>query len=403
MDLLAHRRVSRALLLRVSVWVLLALAVAACSSSSVDGGAAVEGEAADPAELTPAVAPTAVQLPPIDLQLLLDDWVSSEDLVGAVAAVATIDDMTVASAGLTEIGTTELIGPNHRFRIGSITKLFTATLVMRLVEGGVLGLDDPVSAYLPDAPPGVTIAQLLSHRSGIVDQGGNEFEAIAAEIGAALSDPSTVRLPAEVVAEALGRELAFEPGTNEQYSNVGYLVLDPVIETAAGTDYESALIELVLEPAGLDNTGVDTGAADMAAPHERLALDQPPFSLRAMRTDVAVGATTAAGGLVSDVYELVAFAEALFGGEIVSASSLEEMMDTTQSAGASYGLGMDVYRLDGRTVLGHDGRTIGYGASLRHDPTTGLTVVVLANEGTFATRPFADRLVIEASRLAVPE
>ncbi len=91
-------------------------------------------------------------------------------------------------------------------------------------------------------------------------------------------------------------------------------------------------------------------------------------------------------------------ARALFGGQILAADSLATMTETTQSADRGYGLGTGIYHLDGHMVFGHDGRITGYGASLRHVPTSGLTVVVLANQDTFATRPFANQLVAEASR-----
>src|SRR5262249_14390446 len=147
----------------------------------------------------------------------------------------------------------ELDVPNTvdtKFRLGSITKQFTAMALMILAEGGKLGIDDPVSKHLENAPPAwdkITIRHLLTHTSGIPSYTG--FPQMMSR---------TVRLPAsvdEIIATFRDKSLEFEPGEKFTYSNSGYIVLGKIIERASGQDYASFVRQNIFQPLEMNDTG----------------------------------------------------------------------------------------------------------------------------------------------------
>lgn len=143
--------------------------------------------------------------------------------------------------------------PDTRFRIGSVTKQFTASLILQLVEDGKIDLQGTINDYLPDYPEAqgsrVTIHQLLTHTSGIPSYTG--LPNFAGEIA---RDPYE---PEEFLDVFSGLELEFEPGSEWRYSNSGYFLLGVIIEKVTGKPYDRVLQERILEPLGLDNTGYD--------------------------------------------------------------------------------------------------------------------------------------------------
>src|SRR6185295_547434 len=138
---------------------------------------------------------------------------------------------------------------NTKFRLGSITKQFTAMAVMILAEQGKLAVDDPISKHLENSPPAwekVTIRHLLTHTSGI-----HSYTSIPQMM------TRTVRLPAtldEVIATFKDKELDFQPGEKFAYSNSGYILLGKIIERASGTDYETFLKKNIFQQLEMDNT-----------------------------------------------------------------------------------------------------------------------------------------------------
>ncbi len=143
--------------------------------------------------------------------------------------------------------------PDTRFRIGSVTKQFTAVLILQLVEEGRLSLDDPITTVLPDypAPQGdqVTIHHLLTHTSGIPSYTGlPDFQEKY------MREPYE---PAALVEVFSGMDLEFEPGSEWRYNNSGYFLLGVVIEALTGQPYDQVVRTRILEPAGLDDTGYD--------------------------------------------------------------------------------------------------------------------------------------------------
>lgn len=208
--------------------------------------------------------------------------------------------------------------PETRYIIASVTKAFTATLIMRLSADGVMSLDAPLSAYLPEltGPAGAaSVRQALEHRAGLMRDyteylSGEETPGPAAAINVANRAP-----------------LLFAPGEGYAYSNTAYVLLGEAAARAAGEDYASALAHYVLEPLELENTGYADDAAppeSLAAPYDTALLVHPSPA-----DDPELGGQRllGAGGVYSTVDDLLAFGFALDDGELISTEALSDMLD----------------------------------------------------------------------------
>ncbi len=206
--------------------------------------------------------------------------------------------------------------PDSKFRLGSITKQFTAASILLLEERRKIRLTDPVKVYLPNAPAAwdhITIYNLLTHTSGIPD-----FTSFPDYIPTQ-REPTT---PAQLVARFRNKPLDFPPGTSWMYSNSGYEVLGYLIEKISGMRYKDFVKQNLLRPQGMNESGYDT--ADAVIPHR--ASGYTPDSdgpVNAAYLDMSI--PYAAGGLYSTTHDLWRWERALFGGRVLSASSLKAM------------------------------------------------------------------------------
>ena len=185
--------------------------------------------------------------------------------------------------------------PATRFRLGSVTKQFTAMAVLILASQRRLKTTDPLCDYVDTCPEGwdvITIEHLLSHSSGI-----------AQLHGPAGVDPMKAATPADTVASVADIPLAFEPGTSFEYSNTGYILLGMVIERASGFDYETFLEQHIFEPLGMADSGYEHGDTPGLAVGYASAFEQ------AGALDMSV--PYAAGGLYSTVLDLQRWVDAL--------------------------------------------------------------------------------------------
>jgi CubicO group peptidase (beta-lactamase class C family) len=263
---------------------------------------------------------------------------------------------------------------NVQYRIGSITKTFTAVLVMRLRDEGLLDLADPLEKHLPGTGAGdVTIAQLLAHTGGLpAETPGPWWE----------RTPGSLR---PELADVLGdRAAAPHPvGRRHHYSNPGYAVLGALVEELRGAPWEEVLRREVLEPLGLDRTSgrPQAPAAGGWAVHPWADVMQPePLE--------EYGRMAPAGQLWSTAADLARFAAFLVRGDdrVLSAKALREMRTPAApaevadlAAGAGYGLGMQIQHQHGRLLAGHSGSVPGFLASLFIGVEDDVAAVVLAN------------------------
>ncbi|MEJ2539606.1 MAG: serine hydrolase [Gemmatimonadota bacterium] len=268
--------------------------------------------------------------------------------------------------------------PETVYRIGSITKQFTAAIIMRLVERGEIALDDPVTRFLPEYDMQghtVTVRHLLNHTSGIFSYTSLGEDAWQTIFRHDLTDRELIDL--------FEREpFDFEPGAEQRYNNSAYVLLGPIIEAVTGTPYARYLEEELLAPLGLEHTAYCD--VTRIVPHRASGYeDQEGEWVNA--SFLSMNVPGGAGAMCSTVGDLSAWTRMLHRGEVVSAGSLQEMTTPTVVASGDtipYGFGLAVGELEGHPRVGHDGGINGFISSLVHYPDDGVTVVVLTNSGS---------------------
>lgn len=263
--------------------------------------------------------------------------------------------------------------PDTRFRIGSVTKQFTAALVLQLVEQGLVDLNAPLSRYLPGYPAAqgdrVTVHQLLSHTSGVPEHVG------APGFSDLMRDPVA---PDSFLAVFSGEDLDFEPGSQFRYSNSGYYVLGVLIEHVTGQAYADALQERLFSPLGLADTQYDDGTAVIPRAAHGYTRTGSGFGHAAYFDP---GVPYAAGMISSTARDLFQWTRALHAAEPFQRRETLERMTTPVLSDYAYGLGVsDLPVGDGPVrAIGHDGSVPGFSAFVVYFPDDERTVVVLDN------------------------
>lgn len=289
-----------------------------------------------------------------------------------------------------------------KYRIGSVTKQFTAAAILLLEERGKLKLDDPVSNYIPSAPATwekITLLHLLTHTSGLVNFTDDPRYAEWKR------NPSS---PSENLARIRDKPLQFEPGTKWAYSNTGYLLLSQVVETTSGQPFAQFVSENLLRPLGMTDSGFDSNTEII--PHRAYGYVGSPGRLsNAPYIDMTL--PRGAGGLYSTTHDLMCWTEGVFGGKLLAAASLEKM---TRAFKNDYALGVSVKESHGRKRIEHGGGIDGFNSHVAYFPESRTTVVVLANLATpraaefghqLASAAFGEPVVLPSERkeIQVPE
>ena len=304
---------------------------------------------------------------------IADSHFAADKFMGSVLVVQAGDVLLEKSYGFADLETKTPFTPATKFRIGSLTKQFTAAAILLLEQDGRLTLDDPVSQQVPDAPPAwekVTLFHLLTHTSGI--------PSVTSLPGYATwkQSPST---PAQTLAHVRDLPLEFEPGEKFNYSNSGYILLGHILERLTGQSYPTFLRTRILEPLGLHDTGYDS--PDAVVPDRATGYVAGPNGLIDAPV-IHMDFPHAAGGLYSTPRNLLRWNEALFGGQLLSPASLEKMVTPFKD---DYALGLIVKNGPGTKVIDHGGGIEGFNSHLAFYPESKLTVVVLANVNGPAT------------------
>lgn len=266
-------------------------------------------------------------------------------------------------------------------RIASVTKQFTAAAILMLAEENRLSLDDTIGSHLPGYPEPaasrITIRQMLNHSSGLARP----------EQETARETPQTATQDRLNVFASL--PLDFEPGSEHDYSNSGYIVLGAIIEKVTNESFPVALQRLLFDPIGLDHTSAAFDDANVPG----LASDLRRSSGRLVEDDYRLsdrGAPFSAGMLVSTVDDLAKWTRALHGGEVFEEPSSYQLMLTTPGGWEenrafdqwAYASGLFQARRDnGREFIFHDGRLGSYLSDLRYYPALDVTIVVLETAG----------------------
>jgi D-alanyl-D-alanine carboxypeptidase len=328
------------------------------------------------------------------LDAILRNQVRNKGVVGLQAAVRLpTGEIWTGSAGNAELTPDRPVTDDTQFAIASVTKTFVAALILQLAEEGKIDLDEPIATYFDDVPRGkkATVRQLLSHTSGIY----NYFESPRYQAAARAwwESPDATGLNARdhrwTYDEIMGlvRASYFKPGRDYRYSNTNYVILGQIAEAVEGEPIHRQLRTRFFKPLGLEDTiyqpdqkpgaGAAHGHWNYAGytDHTREA-DVIPFM-------AAISVADAAGAMASTASDLALWAEMLYGGKVLSEDSLEQM--TTFLRQGSYGLGTDVATFAGKRAHGHRGGLRGFESSMWHFPGTGVTIVLLSNQGNWNT------------------
>jgi D-alanyl-D-alanine carboxypeptidase len=275
--------------------------------------------------------------------------------------------------------------PEGAFRIGSVTKMFTAAVIIQLAEDDVLTLDDPLALWLPEVaeklPYGdqITLRHLLTHTSGLFNVVEHEAyyadlftEMVVDEAAGTVTLDCVQRDPHDTLARYVyGKEAQFEPGAQWRYSNTNYTLLGMVIEAEAEMPLAEAYRTRIYEPLGMTSTFLDCYEDPLVeVVHGYTASGGVMTDVTELHESVG----WSAGGLVSTAPDLIAFARGLFRGALFDdPESLAAM--TTPAPGSSYGLGV---MLQG-AYLGHAGWIAGFRSVLNYAPEFDTVVVMLYN------------------------
>jgi D-alanyl-D-alanine carboxypeptidase len=281
-----------------------------------------------------------------------------------------------------------------RYLAASVAKLFTSVLILQLAEEGRLRLDQPIRSYLADYPgegaDRITIHHLLNHTSGI-----EQFDRVASLQQALEEGVPNYQKPqtgAALLKSCCSGKLARAPGAAFDYNNADYIVLGRIIERVTGKSYEQALVERIVRPLGLRDTGF-TRQSEIV---ERLA---PTYfwrdDVKLLINDLPVYFENwyAAGALYSSARDLAAFADALYGGRLLKPASLAAMLKPGLDD-YGYGLWSYSFKRGGKTyrVAKRPGSIMGANAVLYRLLDDGTTIVILANTNKTDLDVFAQRI-----------
>jgi len=269
----------------------------------------------------------------------------------------------------------------NRFRIGSITKMFTAAVIFQLVEEKKLKLTDTLDKFFPQIANAqkITIAQILAHRSGIHDSLIDKDLRPVSK-----TEPITKEQLLALIAKG---KPDFEPDAKRLYSNSGYAILGLVIEKVTGKPYEESLRKRITSKIGLKDTYLATGTIDVskneALTYMNLGAEWKPVE------ETHPSNLFSAGGLVSTPNDLAKFIQALFDGKIISTESLT-LMKTMRDGD---GIGMEPFNFAGKTFYGHTGGADNYGAWLAYLPEEKVAVAYTTNAKVYPVKEIVSGLI----------
>lgn len=301
------------------------------------------------------------------MEQVIQSYAKDKHFMGSVLVAKGNDVLLSKGYGSANLEWNVPNSPATKFRLGSVTKQFTAASILLLQERGKLNIQEPVKKYMPDAPAAwdkITIYNLLTHTSGIPSFTGfadyPKWEPFATT-------------PAESVARFRDKPLDFVPGEKWSYSNSGYLLLGFLVEKISGETYEKFVRENIFNPLGMHDSGYDSNAAIIP---RRAAGYTPGKNGLENAGFIHMSIPHAAGALYSTTEDLLKWEQGLYGGKLLSAASLATMTTPFKN---DYACGLFVQTKDGRKKIGHGGGIEGFNTDLNYFPEDKLAVVVLSN------------------------
>ena len=323
------------------------------------------------------------------LQPLIEAKMKELRVPGAVVFVQVPGKGTwEAALGIGDLATKAPMRLDDHFQIASITKTFTGTVILQLVDEGKLRLDDPVATYQPEVPNGanITIRHLLNMTSGLYDYGDDKGFNKKAD-----AEPGKVWNPKDLLAIALQHPPYFAPGKGIHYSNTNYILLGLIIEQITGRPVEHVFHDRIFGPLGMTETSLPPlSSAAIPDPHPRgymfgtftELVEHTPLTAGSPRdvTDMSPSEGWTAGSMISTVHDLKIWAKALATGALLSPAAQQEQLSWTSLASGpnvpKYGLGIADF---GDGFIGHNGAIAGFQSFMVYQPDTHATVIVLTN------------------------
>ena len=318
------------------------------------------------------VHPTAGALAELDQRI--HAHMDKNNIPGCLVAVASRGEIIhLKTYGMANVELSVPVTDSTVFEIGSISKQFTSAAVMLLVQETKLGLDDPIHKYLPYLPSewlGVTVRQLMTHTSGIPD-----YEEIRSY------DVYRFRLtPEEVIRIAHSRPMDFAPGTGRYYSNTGYFLLSMIVERIEGHPLGQVLESRIFAPLGMTQTRF--ADPEVIIPHRASGYWVNKAGELINRNPTETSSTLGAGGILSSVYDLAKWDEALYGNQLLSAKSKTSMWTPAllpNGENTGYGFGWRVSPYKGLTSQSHGGQVAGFVANFSRFPEQQAAIIVFLN------------------------
>ncbi|MCP3892694.1 MAG: beta-lactamase family protein [Desulfobulbaceae bacterium] len=266
-----------------------------------------------------------------------------------------------------------------QYRVGSITKMFTATLIMQLIEQGKLSLTTPLSTFYPEIKNAqeITIDHMLMHRSGLfnytADTGFSEYK----------YKPQS---QAQMIVRFSSFEPNFKPGKKYSYSNTNYMLLGYIIETITGESYQTVLQKKIINKLNLKNTQLGSAIDTDKNQAQSFYFSRGDWQVR---NPGHMSVAFAAGAIISNPHDLNIFSQALMSGKLVSKKSLKQML----SSNYGYGRGIARYPFNrnGRYCHGLLGLIDGFNSALLYFPEDDMSLAVSANG--LALKNFNDDVV----------
>jgi len=358
-------RMNRILTLAAVTSLLSAATLSVNSRSAATGSASASPQASD----------TATRM-----EQIVQDSVSRKVFMGTVLVARGDEILLDKGYGFANLELNVPDTPPTKFRLGSVTKQFTATAIMLLQERGKINVDDPVKKYMPDAPAAwdkITIFNILTHTAGIPNYTNfPEYPALQAI-------PTT---PQKLVARFIDKPLDFQPGEKYSYSNSGYIVLGYLVEKLSGETYEKFLQENIFTPLGMNDSGYDSNTAIIPHRAEGYAPSATGI-VNADYTDMTV--PFSAGALYSTTEDLLRWEKGLNGGKLLKPDSLVMMTTPFKN---NYAFGLEVRTVNGHKVINHGGGIQGFNTMVSYYPDDKLEVIVLSNINGAAPQDLTTKL-----------
>ncbi|MFO8061484.1 MAG: serine hydrolase domain-containing protein [bacterium] len=302
------------------------------------------------------------------------------------------------ASGYSDIAAGKIMTYEQRMRIGSITKTYTAALILGMHERGEIDIESKASVYLSDTLVNsvdnlseATVKQILNHTSGIFNYTETSMFGLTM-----LNDMDRVWTYGDALEFIAQEDAYFEPGTGFHYSNTNYIILGLIVETVTGHPFADMLYSRIISPFNLDNTyyydnrtmpeGLARGYCDMYGNGE--ICDATEFTMGHMTPD---------GGIISTADDMAVFLSALFNGDILEQNTLDLMTERTDTgdSGDEYGLGLAFTKTDYGTAAGHSGSMYGYNAEMYCFPEKNVTYILLVNGSGKTISAMIDSMKIE--------